>query len=63
MKLSSPKKLNNVFLQQLFNSCSFPNKVSQGTFGTLPLTEQYLCDLRNAMPCHWSPSASHPTFP
>ena len=28
----------------------------------LPLTAQHLCDLQDAMPCHWSPSASHPTL-
>ena len=40
-----------------------PNTVSQDTFGTLPLTVQYLCDLRDAMSRHWSPSTFHPTLP
>ena len=42
---------------------SFPNTVSQDTFGTLPLTVQYLFDLRHAMLRHWSPSTSHPALP
>ena len=41
---------------------SFPNLVSYGTFGYLPLTAQYLCHLREAMPHHWSPATSHPTL-
>ena len=41
----------------------FPNTVSQDTFGTLPLTVQYLGDLRDAMPRYWSPSTSYPTLP
>ena len=42
---------------------TFPKIVSQDTFGTLSLTVQYLCDLRDAMPGHWSPITSHPTLP
>ena len=38
----------------------YVNKVSLASFGYLPLTVQHLCDLQDAMPCHWSPSASHP---
>ena len=30
----------------------FSNTVSQDTFGTLPLTVQYLCGLLDAMPNH-----------
>ena len=42
----------------------FPqNTVKQNTFGAQLLTVQYLCELRNAMPRHWSPGTSHPTFP
>ena len=41
----------------------FPNTVVQEIFGTLPLTLQCLCDIRNVIPCHWSPSTSYPTFP
>ena len=41
---------------------SFPNTVSRDIFGTLPLTVQYSCDLRKAMPRHWSPSTCHSTF-
>ena len=48
---------------QFFNSPSFLNTVSQDTFGTQPLTVQYLCDLRDAMPRHCSPNTSHPTLP
>ena len=48
---------------QFFNSSPFSNTVSQGTFGTVLLTVQYLCDLRNAMSRHLSPSTSHPTLP
>ena len=38
-------------------------KHSQDTFDTLQLTVQYVCDLLDAMPRHWSPSTSHPTYP
>ena len=41
----------------------FPNTVSQDPLGTLLLTAQYLCDLQNAMPRHWSLINCHPTFP
>ena len=41
----------------------FPNTISQDTFGTLPLTVPYLCDLWNVMPCHWSKNTSHSTLP
>ena len=40
----------------------FLSTVSKATFGKLHLTAQPLCDLRDAMPSHWSPSASHPTL-
>ena len=40
----------------------FPNTISQDTFGTLPLTVPYLCDLWNVMPCHWSKNTSHSTL-
>ena len=39
---------------------SFPNTVSQNIFGILPLIVQCLCNLRDAMSRHWSPSTSHP---
>ena len=41
----------------------FPNTISQGTFGTLPLTVPYLCDLWNVMSCHWSKNTSHSILP
>ena len=41
----------------------FPNTVSQDPHGTLLLTAQYLCDLRDAMPRHWSLINCQPTFP
>ena len=47
---------------QFFNLTPLPNTVSQDTFRTLPLTVQYLCDLRDTMPRHWSSSTSHPTL-
>ena len=47
---------------QFFDSPPFPNTVSKATFGYLPLTVQHLCELQDAMPCHWSSSASHPTL-
>ena len=47
---------------QFFNSLLFPNRVSYATLGSLHITVQTLCDLRDAMPCHWSASASHQTF-
>ena len=37
-----------------------PKTVSQAMQGYLPLTVQYLCDLWDTMPCHWSPGASQP---
>ena len=58
---------------QFFHSPPFPNSppppppppplktVIEAARGYLPLTVQSLCDLRDAMPRHWSPSASHPT--
>ena len=46
---------------QFFDSPPFPNTVSQAAFGYLPLTVQHLCDLRDAIPHHWSTNASHPT--
>ena len=68
MELSSP--LNLIKLFQFFYQLPPPLKKSQrnfinlkNTFGTLPLTVQYLCDLQDAMPCHWSPSISHPVIP
>ena len=48
---------------QLFKSPPFSSTVSQNTFCTLLLTVQYLSDLQDAMPGHWSPSTSHPTIP
>ena len=45
----------------VFDSPPFSQTVSQATFGYLLLTVQHLCDLRDAMPHHRSPSASHPT--
>ena len=48
---------------QSFNSSLFPNTVSQDIFGTLPLSVQYLCDLRDTMLCHWLPSTSHRNLP
>lgn len=41
----------------------FPNTVSKATFGYLPLTAQRLSDLRNAMPCQWSPTMRFPPKP
>ena len=40
----------------------FPNTASQATPGSLHLIEQPLCDLRDNMPPHWPPSASHLTL-
>ena len=45
---------------QFFNLPSSPTAVSQGAWCNLPLTVQHLCDLWDAMPLHWSPSAFHP---
>ena len=47
----------------IINSPSFLNTGSQDSFATLPLTVQYLCDLRDAMSRQWSPSTSQPTLP
>ena len=41
---------------------TFPNIVSQDTFGTLPLTVQYFLVLWDPIKLHWSPSTSHPTL-
>ena len=35
-----------------------PNTVSYTTYDYLPLTVQYLCDLQDTMPSHWSPGTS-----
>ena len=42
---------------QFFNSLPWPNRISDTVGGNIPLTV-YLCDLRETMPLHWSPSAS-----
>ena len=48
---------------QFFDSPPFSHTVSQATFGYLLHTGQDLCVLRDAMPHHWSPSASPlPTY-
>ena len=44
---------------QVFNSPPSPNTVSEVAQGSLPVTVQQLYDLQDAMPLHWSPSASH----
>ena len=46
---------------QFFDTHLFSHTGSQAAFGYLLLTMQHLCDLLDAMPCHCSPSASHPT--
>ena len=43
-----------------FTFINLPNTVSSATYGYLPLTVQPLCNLRDVMPCHWSPGASQP---
>ena len=45
------------------NSPPSPKHSQSGHFGTLPLTGQYLCDLRDTMPCHWSPRLSTQPLP
>ena len=40
----------------------FPNTVSWTIPGSPHLTVHPLCDLQDAMPPHWSPSASHLTL-
>ena len=73
MELSCPKNLRSWMLQQpldftgcssiqFLNSPPSPDTVSEAARDYLPLTVQRLCDLRDAMPRHWSPSASHPTL-
>ena len=59
--LGNPYFLTGCLSIQFFDSLPFPPTVSQTTFGYLLLTVQYLCNLRDAMPRHWSPDASHPT--
>ena len=39
-----------------------PNTVSYATLGTLQLTVQSFCDIQDARPHQWSPSASQPTL-
>ena len=39
-----------------------PTPLVTYTFAYLHLWLPTLCDLQDAMPCHWSPSASHPTL-
>ena len=38
------------------------HRQSGHTFGTLPPTVQYLCDLRYTIPHHWSQNTSHPNL-
>ena len=45
---------------QFFDLPPYFDTVSYATYGYLPLTVQHLCDLQDAMPCHWLPGASHP---
>ena len=40
----------------------FPNTVSQTIPGYLPFIVQHQCYLQDAMPCQWSPNASHPNL-
>ena len=76
MELSSPKKLNKTFkkiytaqasrflIQRgLKKEGNFLNTVSENTFGTIPLSVQYLYDLRNFMPRHWSTTTFKATLP
>ena len=60
--LEQPLLLTGAQGSSSLNHRSLPNKVIQDTLGTLPLTVKYFCNLRNAMPRHWSPSTSHPTL-
>ena len=55
VKKSESKKVFTILL-------TLNNTVSQATFGYLLLTVQYLCDLLDTMPPHWSPTTSHPPF-
>ena len=54
--------LSNLYYVLAAQASTFPNIVSQNTFGTLLLTVQYLLVLWDAMKLHWSPSTSHPTL-
>ena len=45
---------------QFFDSPPFSQHSQLGCVW-LPMTAQHMCDLRDAMPHHCSPSASHPT--
>ena len=45
-----------------FNSLPFPKTVSQAVLGTLSLTVQHQCDLRDTIPLYCSPITSHPTL-
>ena len=49
-------------IQFFFIHPAYPTQSVRLPFGYLPLTMQHLCDLQDTMPCHWSPSASHPTL-
>ena len=42
---------------QFFNLTFFSNAVSYTKLGSLYLTMQLLCDLRDTLPPHWPPSA------
>ena len=60
--LGNPYFLHTGCLGIQFFDSPYPNTVSHADFGYLPLSVQHLCDLQHAMPCHWPPSASHPTL-
>ena len=78
MELSSPKKINTLnktplgetgcssnlyyLLTAQSSSLLFTTFSQTQSVGSLHLTVQPMCDLRDVVPRHWSPSASHPTL-
>ena len=38
------------------------NIISEATIGALSLSVQYLCDVQDANPSHWSRDTSHPPY-
>ena len=57
--LEQPLAFSGCSTIQFFNSLPSLNTVSEAARGNLLLTVQHLCDIWDAMPLHWSPSACH----
>ena len=57
--LKQPLDFTDCSRTQFFNFFPSPSTVSEAAQVNPPVNVQHLCDVRNAIPFHWSPSASH----